>query len=119
MNNFDKYRRMIKLLFGLLLTLALSGIYWLIFEHWLNHIIWAPFWRRGIWMMVFIYTVLLAFFLMIYGGYRIGVLRVGNLIYSQTLALFFANFITYPTFSKAFKARSSKIAASLLKLLLR
>ncbi|MBO5572880.1 MAG: sugar transferase, partial [Clostridium sp.] len=95
MNNFDKYRRMIKLLFGLLLTLALSGIYWIIFEHWLNHIIWAPFWRRGIWMMVFIYTVLLAFFLMIYGGYRIGVLRVGNLIYSQTLALFFANFITY------------------------
>ena len=86
---------MIKLFFGLLLTLALSGIYGYIFTNWLNQIIWAPFWRRGIWMMVFIYTVLLAFFLMIYGGYRIGVLRVGNLIYSQTLALFFANFITY------------------------
>ena len=95
MNNFDKYRRLIKLFFGLLLTLALSGIYGYIFTNWLNQIIWAPFWRRGIWMMVFIYTVLLAFFLMIYGGYRIGVLRVGNLIYSQTLALFFTNFITY------------------------
>ena len=95
MNSFDKYRRLIKLFFGLLLTLALSGIYGYIFTNWLNQIIWAPFWRRGIWMMVFIYTVLLAFFLMIYGGYRIGVLRVGNLIYSQTLALFFTNFITY------------------------
>ena len=41
MNNFDKYRRMIKLFFGLLLTLALSGIYGYIFTNWLNQIIWA------------------------------------------------------------------------------
>ena len=95
MNNFDKYRRLIKLFFGLLLTMAMAGIYFVIFSRWLNKIILAPFWRRGIWMMVFIYTVLLAFFLLIYGGYRLGVLRVGNLIYSQTLALFFTNFITY------------------------
>lgn len=95
MKTFDKYRRIIKLLFAFLLTAALSGIYGFIFTVWLNKIIWAPFWRKGIWMMVFIYTVLLAFFLNIYGGYRIGILKRGNLIFSQILALFFTNFITY------------------------
>ena len=95
MKTFDKYRRLIKLLFAFLMTAAMSGIYGCIFTVWLNKIIEYPFWRRGIWMMVFIYTVLLAFFLNIYGGYRIGILKKGNLVFSQILALFLTNFITY------------------------
>jgi len=95
MKTFDKYRRLIKLLFAFLMTAAMSAIYGCIFTVWLNKIIEYPFWRRGIWMMVFIYTVLLAFFLNIYGGYRIGILKKGNLVFSQILALFLTNFITY------------------------
>lgn len=45
--------------------------------------------------MIFIYTILLAFFMQLYGGFKVGYLKKGNLIYSQILAVFFTNVITY------------------------
>lgn len=46
-------------------------------------------------MVIFIYMVLLAFFMQLYGGFKVGYLRKGNLIYSQILSAFFTNVITY------------------------
>ena len=46
-------------------------------------------------MMLFIYMLLLIFFMQLYGGFKVGYLRKGNLIYSQILSAFFANAITY------------------------
>jgi exopolysaccharide biosynthesis polyprenyl glycosylphosphotransferase len=46
-------------------------------------------------MMIFIYGVLLIFFMQTYGGFKVGFLKRGNLIYSQILAVFFVNTITY------------------------
>ena len=45
--------------------------------------------------MIFIYMLLLIFFMQLYGGFKVGYLRKGNLIYSQILSAFFANAITY------------------------
>ena len=46
-------------------------------------------------MMIFIYGVLLIFFMQTYGGFKVGFLKRGNLIYSQILAVLFTNVITY------------------------
>ena len=62
---------------------------------WYNKIIWAPFFRRGNWMMIFIYAILLIFFMNTYGGFKVGFLKKGNLIYSQILAVLFTNIVTY------------------------
>ena len=54
-----------------------------------------PFYRRGNWMMILIYGILLAFFMNTYGGFKIGYLKNGNLIYSQIMAVLFTNLVTY------------------------
>lgn len=95
MKSFEKYKRLIKLGFSISLVAFLTAIYGLVWVGYYNKIIYAPFFRRGNWMMIFIYGVLLVFFMQMYGGFKISMLRRGNLIYSQILAVFFANIITY------------------------
>ena len=46
-------------------------------------------------MMIFLYGVLIIIFMSIYGGYKVGYLKKGNLLYSQMLAVFFTNVFTY------------------------
>ena len=46
-------------------------------------------------MMIFLYGVLLIFFMQMYGGFKIGYLKKGNLIYSQMLSVVFVNIFTY------------------------
>ena len=46
-------------------------------------------------MMIFLYGVLLVFFMQMYGGYKVGYLKKGNLIYSQILSVVFLNTFTY------------------------
>ena len=87
MNQFEQYKRLIKLGFALILVALLTGLYGVIWINWYNKIIWAPFFRRGNWMMIFIYGLLLIFFMQLYGGFKIALLKRGNLIYSQILAV--------------------------------
>ncbi len=95
MKSNEKYKRVIKLIFSVVLIAFLTTLYGFIWINWINHIIWAPFWRRGNWMMIFIYCVLLIFFMYTYGGFNVSLLRRGNLIYSQIMAVVFTNVITY------------------------
>ena len=95
MNTFEKYKRLIKMGFAVILTGLLTGIYGFVWINHYNKIISAPFFRKGNWVMIFIYGLLLIFFLHMYGGFKVGFLRKGNLIYSQILAVVFTNFITY------------------------
>lgn len=95
MKSFEHYKRLIKLLFSFMLVALLTGVYGIVWIGYYNKIIWAPFFRRGNWMMIFIYGVLLIFFMQMYGGFKVSQLRRGNLIYSQILAVIFTNIITY------------------------
>ncbi len=45
--------------------------------------------------MIFLYGVLLVLFMSTYGGFKVGYLKKGNLIYSQILAVIFTNIFTY------------------------
>lgn len=92
----ERYKRLIKLLFSMVLTGLITAIYAFVWTYYFNErMLQAPFFRRGNWMMIFLYGVLLVFFMQMYGGYKVGYLKKGNLIYSQILSVVFLNTFTY------------------------
>ena len=91
----EKYKRLIKLLFSTILLSMVVAIYSFVWTGYYNRIIENPFFRRGNWMMIFLYGVLLVFFMQLYGGFKVGYLRKGNLIYSQLLSVALVNIFTY------------------------
>lgn len=92
----ERYKRLIKLSFAVIMLLGLCLLYAVVWSCYYNEIILqAPFYRRGNWMMVLIYGILLAFFMSTYGGFKIGYLKNGNLIYSQIISVLFTNIVTY------------------------
>jgi exopolysaccharide biosynthesis polyprenyl glycosylphosphotransferase len=91
----ERYKRLVKLFFTLGLTSMLIGIYGWTWINYFNKILEYPFYRRGNWMMIFLYGVLLVLFISIYGGFKVGYLKKMNLIYSQILAIIFTNVFTY------------------------
>lgn len=83
-------------MFSVVLTGMIVGIYAFVWTVYLNgRMIQFPFFRKGNWVMIFLYGVLLVFFMKMYGGYKVGYLRKGNLVYSQILAIVFLNLLTY------------------------
>lgn len=92
----EQYKRLIKMSFAAIMLLGLCLIYAIVWiEYYNDAILQMPFYRRGNWVMVLIYGILLAFFLHTYGGFKIGYLKNGNLIYSQIISVLFANVLTY------------------------
>ena len=95
MNRKEQYKRILKFGSAAVILLIEVGLYWLLWQLYLNNIIEERFWRRGIWLLSTLYGVLLVFFLQTYGGLKIGYLKRGNIIYSHILSLFIVNTIGY------------------------
>lgn len=55
----------------------------------------VPFYRRGNILVIVIYGLLLYVFTKIYSGYKIGFIKLSEIIYSQVLSLLFVNALTY------------------------
>ncbi|MBE5980963.1 MAG: sugar transferase [Paenibacillaceae bacterium] len=91
----QKYKRLIKLLFTFGITSMLIALYGWTWIDYYNKIIEFPFFRRGNWMMIFLYGIILILLMNTYGGYKVGYLKKGNLLYSQILAVIFTNVFTY------------------------
>lgn len=95
-NSREKYKRLIKLLFSIVVMMGLGGIYanaWIGYYN--RYVLQTPFFRRGNWVIVLLYLVLLAFFMNTYGGFKIGYLKKTNLIYSQGISIVYANIFAY------------------------
>lgn len=70
-------------------------IYSYVWNHFCSKEMAIPYFRRGDMLVVIIYLFLMYIFSNFYGGYKIGSLRISEVIYSQILSLFFVNAITY------------------------
>lgn len=95
-NSREKYKRLIKLLFSTVVMIGVGSIYayaWIGYYN--RYILQTPFFRRGNWVIVLLYIVLLAFFMNTYGGFKIGYLKKTNLIYSQGISIIFSNIFVY------------------------
>jgi FlaA1/EpsC-like NDP-sugar epimerase len=54
-----------------------------------------PFYRRGNWVVIVIYTVVMYLFFRVYGGFKVGYLRRTDVLFSQVLSVFGTNLVTY------------------------
>lgn len=95
MKQYEPYKRLIRFFSALAVIGLETAVYWYVWNSYYNRILEYPFWRRGNWLMVALYSCILFFFLHTYGGFKIGYLKTVNLICSQILSLLFANGITY------------------------
>lgn len=94
----EPYKRLIKLSFAAVMLLGLCTLYGVTWIGYYNKFVLQDafrFYRRGNWLMILLYGILLAFFMSTYGGFKVGYLKRGNLIYSQIMAVLFTNVFTY------------------------
>ena len=96
MKSYEKYKRLIKLLFSAVTLILLVGVYGCVWiGYYKKEVLQVPFFRRGNWLVIVLYGALLIFFLQMYGGFKVGYLKRGNLLYSQILSVLFTNIFTY------------------------
>lgn len=55
----------------------------------------TEFFKKGHWLVVIIYAILLVAFTQLNGGYRVGDYRISEMIYSNFVSIFFINVIYY------------------------
>lgn len=94
----EQYKRLVKLTFAAVMIVGLCIIYGVIWITYYNRFILQEqyrFFRKGNWLIILLYGILLIFFMNTYGGFKVGYLKKGNLIYSQILSLTFTNVFTY------------------------
>lgn len=91
----EKYKRVIKVMFAVISVALILAIYNWLWVNRFNQNLEIPYYRRGNWVMVFLYAILLIFFMKAYGGFKVGYLKKWNLIYSQILSILFVNIFTY------------------------
>ena len=72
-------------------------IFWLIWEGFYNYsdIIGKLYFRRGNWALLMVYAVINIFFSKLFNAYKVGYLKISEVILSQILAVVFCNFMTY------------------------
>lgn len=95
MKKYDRYKRIIRLTASLFFVVLLVTIYMVFWYGLISPSTGVWYWRKGNWVIAGLYTALVLFFVTMYGGFRLGDLEKGNVIYSQILSIIFVNFITY------------------------
>lgn len=92
----EKYKRLVKLSFAVVMVLGLCTLYGAIWINYYNrYVMQRQFYRRGNWVVILLYGIFLTVFMYTYGGFKIGYLKNGNLIYSQIMSVVFTNIVTY------------------------
>lgn len=89
------YKRIVRLLSSITLLAMLTAVYMIFWYKLISPTTGVWYWRKGNWVICGLYIALVLFFVSMYGGFRLGDLEKGNVIYSQILSIIFVNFITY------------------------
>ncbi|MCI8349846.1 MAG: sugar transferase [Oscillospiraceae bacterium] len=91
----EQFKRMVLFVLCLLLVAALTALFGYVWYDRYSNTIVSPFFRKGNWVVIGIYGVLLFAFAQIYGGFKVGFLKQGNVLYSLCLSILFVNVVTY------------------------
>ena len=95
MNKNEQYKRIISFFSSLILILILSGVFIYIWYEYYSDAIVLPFYRRGNWVVIFIYMILTLLFFKAYGGLKMGYLKRSDMLYSQSISMVAVNIINY------------------------
>ena len=91
----DRYKRLISLVSAIILLGLLAGIFAFFWYKYYSDSIVLPYYRRGNWVLIGIYYLLIWLFLKAYGGLKLGYLKKTDMLYSQIISMVCANAVTY------------------------
>ena len=94
-NKKDRYKRFISFISAVFLLCILTGLFGLMWYEYYSETIVLPFYRRGNWVLIFIYCILTALFFKAYGGFKLGYLKKTDMLYSQIISMVCINIIAY------------------------
>lgn len=97
MEKREQYKRIIMFLASVLILALETGIFAYVWFHFYadEGVIGKTFWNRGNLVVVAQYALMLYLFYRIYGGFKVGYLRIFEVLYSQILSVLCVNMITY------------------------
>ncbi|MBR6968230.1 MAG: sugar transferase [Ruminococcus sp.] len=93
--NKDLYKRFITFVSGILLLAMLAGVFAFVWYRNYSKEIVLPYYRRGNWVLICIYAILIWLFFRIYGGFKLGYLKKTDMLYSQMISMLCVNTVTY------------------------
>ncbi|MBQ8514516.1 MAG: exopolysaccharide biosynthesis polyprenyl glycosylphosphotransferase [Ruminococcus sp.] len=91
----DQYKRLYSLLAAVVLLGIFTAGFGLVWYSCFSDTILLPFYRRGNWVMIAIYAVLMILFSSVFGGLKTGYLKRTDTFYSQSLSMLCVNVVTY------------------------
>lgn len=94
MEKREQYKKLLKFLSSASILALLTGIFMFTWYHCYSET-GANYFVRGNYIVVALYALMVFFFYNIYGGFRVGFLRMFDLLYSQVLSVICVNVITY------------------------
>lgn len=95
MKNKEEYKRVVRAAFCIALLLIHGMLFWHVWQKFYSPLMEIPYWRRGHFLILAFYIFWIFVLSKIYGGWRVGYLKVFNLIYSQSLGILFTNILMY------------------------
>ena len=95
MENRERYKRIIMFLSSVVIVAIETALFAYWYNFYLSKEVIGRLFVRGNQVVIGLYVLMLYFFYKIYGGFKVGYLRVFEVIYSQILSVVCVNFITY------------------------
>lgn len=106
MKNYDPYKKTILFFASLVNIILMTGVFAYIWYNYYSSMMFVmSFYKKGHYVVIGLFSLILFFFSYMYGGLKIGQLRRIEVMLSQYLSLFLTNLITYIVISLlAFRA---------------
>ncbi|TWH79352.1 exopolysaccharide biosynthesis polyprenyl glycosylphosphotransferase [Sedimentibacter saalensis] len=95
MKKIRNYSNIIMIFMTTILIILLAYIFWITWNEVYRKVVIDPFYEKGSLLLTVVYIIIYFLFAKIYEGFRIGLLKTSEVIYSQSLSLIFANLLTY------------------------
>lgn len=93
--NRDQWKRLFSHITAAVMLAVFAGAFGFVWYTFYADIIMLPFYRRGNWVIISIYIILMLLFSNVFGGLRTGYLKRTDTFYSQTLSMICVNIVTY------------------------
>lgn len=91
----DRYKKFITFGLSIVMLCFMTGLFGRIwYDYYVGEIV-LPFYRRGNWVLMGMYFLLMVLFFKAYGGFKLGYLKKTDMLYAQIISMICVNFVTY------------------------
>ena len=91
----DRFKRLISFALALVLLGILTGAFAFVWYRYYSEAIVMPYYRRGNWVLIGMYCILIWLFFKAYGGFKLGYLKKTDMLYSQLISMVCVDFVAY------------------------